>query len=85
MDMNAVYSDTASAGIDNQHTDVNTEVQKCEIQNHTFSTTSYVLVPYQMEGYPRITKFTLVVLSSFITAYLCEHAFSERVDVIVKT
>jgi len=36
-------------------------------------------VPYQMEGYPRITKFTLVVLLLFVTAYLCEHAFSERV------
>jgi len=40
MDMKAIYFDTASGGINNQHTDDNIELRECEIQKHTFSTTN---------------------------------------------
>jgi len=41
----------------------------------------FVLVRYQMVGYPGITKNTLEILSSFEAAYLCEHDFSILVGI----
>jgi len=76
------YFDNTTADINNQHTDSITELQESEIQKHNFSTTNrHVLVPYAVEGYPRITKFTLEVFSSFVTAYPSERGFSMLVDI----
>ena len=37
-----------------------------------------------MESYRRIAKVALDVLTSFVTTYLCERAFSTRVEVKTK-
>ena len=37
-----------------------------------------------MESYPRIAKVALDVLTSFVTTYLCERAFSTLVEVKTK-
>jgi len=39
MNMEAIYFDTASAGINNQYADDDIELQESEIQKHTSSTT----------------------------------------------
>jgi len=62
MDLEAIYFDTfTSADINNQHTDDNIELAifKTYLQHKS----SYVL-PYEMERYLRITKFTPVVRNS---------------------
>ena len=37
-----------------------------------------------MEGYPRIAKVALELMTSFVTTYLCEQAFSILVDIKTK-
>jgi len=54
MDMEAIYFDTTSAHINNQHTDDNIVLQESKIHKACLqhNKSSYVSVPYQMEGYP---------------------------------
>jgi len=72
-DMEAIYVGTTNPDINNQHRchdwGSGKRDSKAYLQHNK---TSNVLVPCQMEGYTSITTFTLQVVSSFVTAYLCD-------------
>jgi len=59
MDKAAICFDIAIVDINHQHIDGIIELQECEIEKDTFSTTNLQTFSYhQMEGYSHITKFT---------------------------
>jgi len=63
--------------VNNQYTDDITELQERKIEVHTFSKVYLYLHTFlcdQMKGYCHITKFTLEIVPSFVTVYLCAHA-----------
>ena len=77
--------DTANADVNNPYLDDIIELQESAVQKHTFSTTDlHTFWCHQIEGYSRIAKVALELMTSFVTTYLCEQAFSILVEIKTK-
>ena len=77
--------DVATADMNDPYLDDLIELQQSQTQQQLFGTTTLsTFWCRQMEGYPRIAKATLEILTPFVTSYLCEQGFSKLVEIKTK-